>query len=282
MKKITCSFVMLMVSVVLGASFMRGNAMAAEVPSEGTQELIEPFGGIKWNDSLMQLIGKLSAIKGVNHIVLHLSNENVDVRNVAKKAELEKRLSGLMLKYNSRIFKDLQPMTEQYTGKSGAKRKYILLTPQITASPIVIDGVAFDLKVKFAYAPGLEVVSPDAVLIEKTGGHAFPLVISEVSLTSSAAGLASRYQNIANLIETKYRKFDPEAARLVLKPDSGISGSVYDDDGNALNVRISSREASFIYVSEKYQTQLAESYRKYLAEGELKANSGKADMGAGL
>lgn len=208
MQRIKSVITMVVFSATL--SIAMGDAMAGnrEIAPEANQEIIEPFGGIKWNDSLVQLIVKLSAIKGIQHVRLHLNDAEADVRKVTKRGDLEKALSDLMLKYNPRIFKDLKPMTENYTGENGAKRKHMHLTPTITASPIIISGVAFELKATFENAPGLEVVNAEAVPIEKRGGHSFPVVISEVSLASSSASLTNSYQNIISMLESKYRKFD--------------------------------------------------------------------------
>lgn len=284
MKKLSRIFIMATVLCALGSHTMVDTVSADEVEfsSVATQEKIEPFGGIKWNDSLLQLIVKLSAITGIQHVRLHLGGVESDVRTVAKREDLEKILSDLMLKYNPRIFKDLKPMTENYTGKSGTKRKYMHLTPKITASPIIISSVAFELTATFDNAPGLEVVNVDAVPVEKRGGHSFPLVVSEITLASKAPGLKDRFQKITEIIETKYRKFDPEADRLFAKPDSGIEGTVADKDGNMLSVSMSPNEASLIYTGEKYRTQLGEAYRKHLAVADRKTNAGKADLESGL
>lgn len=247
-----------------------------------TQEIIEPFGGIKWDDNLLQIIGKLSAIKGMQNISLHLSNASTDVRNVSTREDLEKTFSDLMLKYNPRIFKDLKPMAENYSGKDGASRKHLLLTPKITASPIVISGVAFELTVKFINTPGLEIVNAVAVPLEKRGGYSFPLVIREVSLASSSATLASSSKNIIKMIETKYRKYDPEENRLTVDQDTSMRGSVSDKNDNTLQIGISPRDAQLTYSSEKYQSQLVDAYQNHLAKAERKANAGKADMGSGL
>ena len=263
---------------------MGKDAMASdlEIASEATQEIIEPFGGIKWDDNLVQLIVKLSAIKGIQHVRLSLNDAEADVRKVSKRGDLEKTLSDLMLKYNPRIFKDLKPTAENYSGENGAKRKYMRLTPKITASPIIISGVAFELKATFEIAPGLEVVNAEAVPIEKRGGHSFPLVISEVSLVSSSASLANSYQNIISMIETKYRKFDPETNLLMLHQNSSMEGNVSDIDGNTFHADISSNRANRIYRGAKCKSQLNEAYRKHLAAAEKKANAGKAEMGSGL
>lgn len=274
------SIMMAAVCIFVFCSVVKAEDM--ENTAQKPQESIEPFGGIRWEDSLLQLIGKLRSIKGIQHIRLHFSDASVDVSKVAKREEMAVKFTELLLKYNPRLFADLQSITEAYVGPNGEKRKYMHLTPKVTAGPIVIAGVPFKLKISLSYEPGLEIVRTDARLIEKRGWYSFPLVISNISLDSTAASLSDKYNDIIQLVEDKYRKYDPESLFLFNQPGSGLDGKVFDTDGRILSVNITSHQASLYYVSDIYQVALREIYRKHLAKIEHKANAGKPDMGTGL
>lgn len=281
---VTMSLIAAFCTVVKAENVIDNFEEITDIPaSKLTEDIIEPFGGIKWEDSLLQLINKLNAIKGIEKIQLHLNDADISVKGLSGQKELEKKLSELLAKYNPRIFKESSAaLVNHYTGKDGAKLKYLLLVPKISVSPIVIAGVPFNVSVSFNAVSGLDVVSPEAVPIEKRGGYAFPLVISEIELKSSAAGVAANCREIIRLIEAKYRKFDPDSNLLISYPTLRLEGNISDKDGRTFSTTVNRDKAILNYISDAYQKQVSEAYRNYQAAGERKANSGKEEMGSRL
>lgn len=255
-----------------------------ETAAKTPQEIFEPFGGIKWEDGLFQIVNKLKAFKGIESITLSLSGSDISLKNINNKNDLVKKLSELLDKYSPGYYKAGSIiMAESYTGANGKTRKRVLSPPVLVASPIIIAGVPFSLKVNFEYAPGLEVSNFDVVPIETRAGYAFPLVITKTTLSSFSKTLADSGKNVIQVVESKYRKYDPE--NNFLRADDGsksLQGGLYDKDRRGIWVSINPVNATISYSSVVYSKQLAETYRKFLAERESKNNAGKADMGAGI
>lgn len=257
---------------------------AQETATTISQEIFEPFGGIKWEDGLFQLVSKLKTFNGIEAITFSLSDNDISLKNIKNKDELLKKLSELLDKYSPGYYKAGSIiLAESYTGANGKTRRRVLNPPVLIASPVMVAGVPFSLKVNFDYAPGLEVSNFEAVPIEKRGGYAFPLVITKITLDSFSETLVDSSKNVVQVVESKYRKYDPENNVLIFNDVSkSLEGGLFDKVGRGIWVSINPSNATISYSSEVYNKQLAEVYRTFLAERERKTNAGKTDMGAGI
>jgi beta-lactamase regulating signal transducer with metallopeptidase domain len=174
-------------------------------PSAGKE--IEPYGGISWNDGLLQVIQKIKKIDGITNITW-ASNargvHSIDFTTIATSADLsaacEKRLSEYFLAVgggpgppNTRLY---QSTFATYKDALGNDKKYVdanAIGREISAGPIILAGHPFTLHVYFGSYQGFAVQFPNETFNLPNYEYAVvPLAITSVELRTDTNYLTMR------------------------------------------------------------------------------------------
>jgi len=267
-----------------------------------TAENIRPFGGLEWNDSFIDVVGKIHKIDGLEEIELIIGYESIDIKDISDKNSLLNKLIELSKKYIpslSVLFEPSKPESEytiqeriridllnrgtlkKYKGKNGVEKRYIPVNYQLYASPVNILDVPFGITVDFVMRPGIDIVSPEKVLNEQYINISFPLVIAGVRLYSTSESIKDKIKEINNTIVRQYKHFEDLSPLTYLSPNQetgSFRGFVVDEEGGQVKINANIWQYSINYRNDSYPFQLENVYRKHLDEIESKNNSEDKDI----
>ncbi len=240
----------------------------AGIASAGDGGLIQPFGGLSWEDGLEATVNKLNGMGGIEKIVLgngiYGHSENV-------KGKTGNELRGLLIKNYGRFTEagdfanaDLAK-AKCYIDSKGAKIPFHECQPaEITVYPVVLCGVPFEMKLENIHSPGLAYRYPGRVIVADDGKsvYAISLVLRKVCLSSASPLLADKLKEIKAMIVGNFGKF-----RGGLRDDGdSIWGKVSDANGTVVSVDIGKTNGLISYSSGHFNSQLDEEYRKHQVE----------------
>lgn len=247
------------------------------------EDTIQPFGNILWTDGFVEVVKKINVLEP-DTLLLKLSTAKVDIKGLVDKKALSAKL-GEVLKGNSSFFfkpearNRVEVFIKRYKDVSGKEKMYAEKTYDIVASNIVIAGVPFELEVTLEPLPGFAVDQPDNVMVENKIGYTFPLVVTKVQLLSRSPILADKYKEINDILDQKYRKYDKNK---ILDFVHGSGGNLCDSKENSIHIYGNKTQYVITYESKAYLKDLAERYRKHLADLETGVIEKKKDSRSGL
>lgn len=241
--------------------------------------IIQPFGGLNWNDSFFDVIKKVNKIEGVKKVYIdfddgtddeyesHIGNVNynayagsVDITNVTsdiiiknKFVELEKQLQN--------------PNIIEYINRQGKILKYPKLSLNIHAEPFIIEGIPYRLIVCFKQEPGLALERNQYVINDN------PIYFDQVKLILNGSDLKIKYpqnqcEKIRTILENKYK--------IMFIPDWGRNRpKTYDMNGSSnTNIHIIDDVCyNIIYSNLALSLHYSQFYEKFLTNFE--ANKSK-------
>lgn len=283
MKQIRLSLVITALSLFLAAF-----AFAQE-------DSIKPFGGIEWEDGLLDVLAKLNKFDGIEKVnIMKAGEEGVDIKGIIDSKKIAPKLTDVIRQWNEIYLNPNDhrvksaPNIMTYLDLKGREKKFIAGGLEIEAYPILIKNVPFKIKIGFTNAVGLAIHSPDKILTESKGIYTFPLIVKDVYLYSSSPTLADNYKEINNVLKSKYKKFDTftnDAGKEMDLEDFNIDrrgdGAV-KYKGIRLDVNAGESEYTILYTGGEFEKKLAEIYRKHLSTLESQKTKGKKDSASGL
>jgi len=250
--------------------------------------VIEPFGGLTWQDGFADGFQKIKGMAGIQSITVKISGEvaalslSADVTILSETIKKSKAFSryeiGEERHQNNR---DLD--YKEYFDVKGVKRRYPFLSFQevsIIAEPILIAGIPYTLTAIFKNEPGFGLAYP-AKIFPLTSCD-FPLVLRRVKLTTKSPGLKEHVKDINKLVYSKF-------AGYMLDGDASIYNAtgvfVGRDEQGGCSITYNSHDGSIEYKCEEHNGEtdrLSELYRKHIANLESQQFKNAPDMKSGL
>jgi len=206
--------------------------------------IINPFGSIRWDDSVLEVIEKLKRMQGIENVKIGgkypiLYNQspsavlNTYFINNTKVVHYNfNPLTGKEGKITLRPYKNL-------IDARGNKKKYFDTGVVITASPIIIEGTPFELSASFISNKGV-VINKSKNVYQDSTGYIYPLILSNIELTSKSNALKTTHNLIYQICRNKFPqiieeelKWEPpsvdfktgESIRPAIKPTVDISNN---------------------------------------------------------
>lgn len=258
--------------------------------------IIQPFGGLNWDDGLKDIVEKIIKIKGLEEFYITVSNDldKLSIKSI-KISDLPKKVSEALLKKNdvyenpkdSRLtptyYMENQPWNlGKYRDKNFKDVLYYPHDLYITASPVMISGVPFHLVVKMSNLPALALDRPQKVFKDKIG-YSYPVVPTVVTLYTDSRLLQGKNAEISEALQKKYgiqvsKTTNGNASLSMTYAGAAFSGDKEsflsaDDGGEYYKIKYESTYYPHIY----YDT-----YQKHLKAFETHNNKGKQDLKNGL
>lgn len=248
------------------------------------EDAIKPFGGIEWEDGLLDVLAKLNKFDGIEEIkIMKKGEKGVDIKGAIDPKGIAVKMTDVVSQWN-KIYMNTpndhriksSPQIVTYVDSNGKEVKCFNVYFTIKTNPILIKNVPFKMEIEFSNAVGLIIHSPDKVITESKGIYTFPLIIKTVTLSSSSPALADHYQEINDTLKSKYKTFNKDFDIDRFKEDS-----IYNN-GVSLNVVAKKSVYSISYTSENFAKKLKETYREHLSTLESEKMKGKKDSSSGL
>ncbi len=229
--------------------------------------LIQPFGGLSWEDGLEAAINHLNGMGGVEKIVLgngiYGHSENI-------KGKSGNELRALLIKSYGRFTEDgdfANPDLSKakcYIDSKGSKIPFHECQPaEITVFPVTICDVPFEMKLEYVYSPGLAYQYPGRVIAANDGknDYSISLVLRKVNLSGLSPISAAKLNEIKKMILGNYAGF-----RGGLRDDvDSIWGKVADSHGTIFSVDVGKTGGFISYSSGYFDARLDEEYRTHRA-----------------
>jgi hypothetical protein len=230
--------------------------------------LIQPYGGLSWEDGHEGVVHKLNGIGGVEKIVLgngiYEHSENV-------KGRIGKELRDSLVKSYGRFTDEgnfANPELSRakfFIDGRGEKVPFHECQPaEITVSPVVLGGVPFEMRLEYVYSPGLVVLYPGRVILANDGrqDYAIAMVLRRVSMSTSSPLLADRLNDIKTMIVGAYGRFKGGLSH----DGDSVWGKVGDAAGTIMTVDIGKTTGFISWSSGAFGARLDEAIRKRGAE----------------
>jgi len=252
---------------------------------------IEPFGGLKWNGGIVQTIKKINQMEGIEK----LKAEGLDstggnqqpqasLKGLTNDSEIISALAGLMQ------LDSLVQSSCSYKDNDGVEHRLALgIENGITAEPIFLKGVAFQMRLNFTPSPGYAVTYPETVfpaILKKRdskspGGFkeiqtSCAFALTEVRLTSTVPLQTEKIKELTNTLKEKYKDYmhgegngglsfrDSSGGALELEGEPSSNG-----DGVKLFIKYSRDEDQWVKL---YQAHLSDLEKKTSASKPDKSN----------
>ena len=210
---------------------------------------MQPFGGILWTDDFIEVAEKVKKM-GVESLAIKISRDTMPIKGDINKKNISNLIGKVLEKHSPKHFKKEWKNRVAYTlGKykdqNGNTKLVVNKNYSIIASPIIISGVPFEIEIVFSPAYGLVVDKKDSILVEPKMGYTFPLIISDIILSSESAVLATKYKDINKIIQKKYSGYD--LGRFGWRRSGAGGGTIVDHKGGELFVSSSDRSYKISY-----------------------------------
>ena len=268
-------------------------AMSAFGAEEAQQ--IDPFGPFSWRTGLFDVIQAARLVDPGAQLVWRDDSkpgiEPLPISGISSITDLRDVLHDLLGKEYPTLFEELlnkrRGGARTYSIPGGAEQTYLMHTSMeltITDSIHIAD-VPFSLVAKLSLAPGFALVSPDSVVTDSSGRLAFPLVLTEVSMSSWSPLLDERQPQINKLLWDKYGHLEsnPESNARISDDHARFGGRLLDARGNILTVKSNRGGGMFLkYSSYGVIEEMADAYRAFLVKEEAKAHAGAEDLSSEL
>lgn len=255
--------------------------LAPAAPSRGDgQRRVEPYGGIRWNDRIADVLAKMERLSGGGGVEVgvtfhdRLSPAPYGVRKLAPgdARGLEGAVAGIVRDYlaerdttrsrgDDRLHRAFHlHVAGTMFDKSGKRSGFLDSEVRLTARGVRVAGVPFEMTATFLAHPGAGMTERFLLPLPETG-YVLPLVLARVEMKAADAG--------------RRKNGEVEAALGTAFVDGqGISVSWASDAAGALAVR---------YDAERFWTDgLDAAYREHLAtvEGRSRRCHGKRAVDA--
>ncbi len=247
---------------------------------------IEPFGGLKWADGIVQTIKKINQMDGIEKLSVGTSRKpGASLKGLVNDSEIVSALAGLV---HYDIFKK-----GSYKDKDGVEHPLALGIENFTAEPIYLKGSPFRMTLNFVSSPGFAIAYPEAVfpvVVKKVDSKApgFPeteikascsFALKNFDLSSTAPMQSDKIQEIIKSLKDKYKDYN---AATDYGQGQAVGGLVLQDtSGSTLRADWQpSTEGNGSTLSITYsrsKDQWDQLYQSHLSDLEKKAASKKPD-----
>lgn len=278
--------------------------IAPYVLAEDGEFTIQPFGGIFWRDSFLEVVKKMNDL-GPEFVKLKTPGNSsmkasLDIKGETNKDLLGQKLGEFIEKrspkfMNPALVKDVEEFIGKYKDIKGDK-KYVFKEYKIVASPVIIGNVPFKLIAYFSISPGLAIRKPDEVLTEPRMRYTFPLILKEIVFyadKSSPLFTKENLKKVCYILKDKYEIFEiygdlnqPYYGFNLQQFKHSDTCYVKDKEGRYLTIRwdFTGDGAHFNikFGSPVYENELEAIYKEHLTSLEKSKMKGKKDMSSGL
>ena len=250
------------------------------------EDIVQPFGKFAWEDGLLDVLTKTNEIKGIAQITLKIGIDQADITGIHTGEDLVQKLIKESKAKDESGFDKLSALKSENlnlkTCKGIDKKVSHFNNVSLTANPVIIAGIPFQMTVAFANSDGLLVKSQEKALRmtgEKSGDYYLPLVITGVYLESTSPALPDNFPKLKEIVKKKYGGFNDASG---YDSEDGFKLEVKDKDRRQFRMTgsffSSKRKCRISYQSNAYTNQLKEVYRNYLKRMESEKLKGKEDM----
>lgn len=250
------------------------------------EDIVQPFGKFAWEDGLLDVLTKTNEIKGIAQITLKIGIDQADITGIHTGEDLVQKLIKESKAKDESGFDKLSALKSENlnlkTCKGIDKKVSHFNNVSLTANPVIIAGIPFQMTVAFANSDGLLVKSQEKALRmtgEKSGDYYLPLVITGVYLESTSPALPDNFPKLKEIVKKKYGGFNDASG---YDSEDGFKLEVKDKDRRQFRMTSSffssKHKCRISYQSNAYTNQLKEVYRNYLKRMESEKLKGKEDM----
>lgn len=260
------------------------------------EAVIKPFGSLDWGDGLLDVIKKVSLIEGLEKMDFRLQSEwtAVPVKGVTNLSEFAELLLPVLEKEVPLAFgpgkrdeKTLKRSLESWIDMESREHTYLQMgSPyELTVEPILIEGVPFTMVINFRENKGFALKYPEKVIRIKGSTIEFPLMLTEVTLSSTSKLLKEKAKSISARLVAKYGelgRFDPLTGsedwfgEATAKDETGGHiGAGYNGNENEYRIGYNNNNSREV-------KRLDDDYEKHLADMEEKSIKGKKDSASDL
>lgn len=209
--------------------------------------LITPFGDIRWDDNVIELVNKLTKIQGISNIKYSTNNVFNEDNNTISIEDVKTSQTFIDFINNNYSNNSDKKLYEVINKDGSIKYNSNNIKPKIVADHIYISGIPFELTIYLTYNPGI-ILRKDNNIISDDYSYIFPYTVTEVSLESAPNQNNSDINKIINIIVSKYNKFScvSNTANKILL------GECYDSKLSHIKYLFSESAASLEYHNESY------------------------------
>lgn len=258
---------------------------------------IEPFGGLSWNDGIVETIAKINKMEGIETVcILENLKPGTSLKGLASDSAIVSALAPSLHGFTPpKKFKD----------KDGTECTMATGIEALSAEPVTLKGLSFRLQISFELNPGLAIVNPNGVLqvngitdwrsslpqgtrtarnnSGSTNLNAFcPFAISKVVLSCRSPALPEKNKELLQLLKERFKAY-----RVAAENDYGNGQgyfNVEDNEGATIstqwypaNAGEEQKGGSFTITYARNLSQLEKIYEKHLSDLEEKKLSTKPD-----
>jgi hypothetical protein len=255
--------------------------------TQPTLKPIEPFGGLKWDDGVVQTIKKVNQMEGIEIFsVVRKQNSKVSLKGLVDDSEIIKTLTAL-------VYFDIMEQGS-YKDKDGARHPLAVGIDELAAEPIYLKDRPFRMTLSFVSSPGFAIANPNAVfscilkkpdllaagIPEKEVPASCSFALINVTLSSASPLQSDKIQELTQSLRDKYKAYNTLA-------DSGqgeANGELafQDSSGNVIRsgwTSLADGNGSTLSINYSHSTnQLDQLYKAHLSDLENKASSKKPDQ----
>lgn len=261
------------------------------------QDVIKPFGNLAWTNGFAEVVEKLSAIEGIESVSFTSGRGLVPVavKGETNAVRLGEVILPTLVQENVFYF-DTRRRDDAYTKNLlhywiDADKKRHTYPPvkfELTAKPVIIQGVPFTLVASFSLSQGCGLKHPGKAMRLKGFEYEIPLLLTEVTLSSKSLVLKDNHRAISEILKAKYERFirtdslgNPQSK---ITTEDGLKGAegITDNAGNEFAASGGERSYSIYYRGEGELKLLEGQYKKHLADIEGATLKGKKDLKSDL
>jgi hypothetical protein len=261
--------------VVFGLALTPWLSTLAESPE------IQPFGSLRWDDGLLDVVTKLNQLPELQSLIWHAdgfsSDNSPSVLHLSKSEELS-RIAPPAYGFNSDPFIDFDGSPAKAPGNPKDAK--------IIASPVNIAGIPFVLTANLTQSFGFTVTNPTKVITFATqiGDLKLPVVLSHVTLQSVSPSIP---ENLDELLATVKAKYPSGVVHEEKEEHSRTGGfSVKDESSGEFKIQWEifpeKSEVTIDYYSGNAYFKWEDLYRKHLSALEDKQKIKTPDLKTGL
>ena len=187
---------------------------------------IEPAAGIEWNDRVFDVQRKLAAIPEVRRIdVSLLFNDTVTTERFGPRAaapgsesELLGAVSALAGDYLAGVDADRKTGSGRLAkafdlhcagilaDKAGVRKDYLDAVLRISAGPVGLHGVPFELTAEFRAHPGAGLTGRNSLPVRGTK-YILPVVLTKVTLVPTSPSAGRRFREAAEALKKSFARY---------------------------------------------------------------------------
>ena len=255
--------------------------------------VINPFGGMKWDDDLFVVIEKLNKIEGVEtfNSQMGLVLGTFDLTKVKTREDLKNTFIKAYMqgkernsKFPNKVYKIQNVPAFNAEGEEIRILRYD--TIEMVLEPVVISGIPFQMIIRCNGARGLGAKNIDKLLLIDLDVYA-SFILDEVILSSDSPLISTKQMELYDLFSKHYKKYYD--SYIQKKPlldmsvwrNGEINHTCDDGKGASVSVLLNSNRCSLKFKNVSYADELEKAYRILLRKNEeskLKGKKGNSNL----